>query len=96
MGGWIGGWGKLVVPQGGKGSGAPRLSIEDAMPKEERFYCWGQCRTMRKSSAAQPQETRPHQTSALGCHQRHYMVIQFVQPQLLLLFGLQVPTRDTA
>lgn len=85
MGGWIGGWGKLVVPQGGKGSGAPRLSIEDAMPKEERFYCWGQCRTMRKSSAAQP-----------AGDQRHYMVIQFVQPQLLLLFGLQVPTRDTA
>lgn len=53
MGGWIGGWGKLVVPQGGKGSGAPRLSIEDAMPKEEHFYCWGQCRTVRKSSAAQ-------------------------------------------
>lgn len=42
------------LPQGGKGSGAPRLSIEDAMPKEERFYCSGQCRTMRKSSAAQP------------------------------------------
>lgn len=36
------------------------------MPEqEERFYCSGQCRTMRKSSAARAayrQETRPHQT----------------------------------
>lgn len=92
MSGWMDWVDGEKLPQGGKGSGAPRLSIEDAMPKEERFYCWGQCRTMRKSSAAQPEETRPHQTSALGCHQRHYMVVQFVQPQLLLLSGLQVPT----
>lgn len=54
------------------------------MPEEEHFYCWGQCRTMMKSSAAHRQETRPHQTCP-GCHQD---VRPAVQPQLP---GLRVP-----